>query len=102
MAVTNSEFSQESPVCDFSRRSLRNPENLYLNAVGIPSLTKRTITKNIDLYNYDGNNDEDKDKWEVYSDGEVGTFFDAISDKEKFDDYRENTVSTRGEGHVEV
>ena len=70
--------------------------------LGITPYPKRTITKNIDLYNYDENNEEDKDKRKVDSDGHAGPFFDAIADEKEFDDDRENPVSMGGEAHAEV
>ena len=70
--------------------------------VGIPLHSKRTITKNIYFCNYKKNDEEDGDKCEVDSDGDVGTFFDSIEDEKEFDYNRENPVSMEGEGHVEV
>ena len=44
----------------------------------------------------------DQDKWEVDYDGEVGTFFDAISDEKESKNDRKNPVSMRGGGTNEV
>ena len=65
MAVKTLELPQESPICDFSRCSPENTDTLYLNVVGIPPYPKRTIKNKIDLCNYDENDEEDKEKWEV-------------------------------------
>ena len=73
-----------------------------MNIVGIPPSPKRNIMKNIDLCNYDENDEEDKDKWEVYYDGGVVPLLDAITNEKGFDDDRENPVYMVGEGHVEV
>ena len=70
--------------------------------VGIPPLTKITITKNIYFCKYYTNYEEYKDKWEVDYDGDVGLFFYAIADEKEFDDSRDNLVSMVGEGHFEV
>ena len=51
---------------------------------------------------YDENDEEDKDKWEVYYDGGVVPLLDAITNEKGFDDDRENPVYMVGEGHVEV
>ena len=67
-----------------------------------PSLPSKLITKKIDLCNYDENDEENKYKWEVDSDGDADPFFDAISDEKKFDYYRENPMSMGGEVHAEV
>ena len=69
VVVMNLELPHESPICDFSCRLPENPDTLYLNAVGIPSPTKITITNKIDLCNYDENGEDDKYEWEVDSDG---------------------------------
>ena len=102
MVVTYSETPQESRICNFSCRSPENTDTLYLKVVGISSSPKRTTTKKIDFCNYDENDVEDQDKWEVDSDGEVGPFFDAIAYEKYFDHDRENPVSMRGEGATEV
>ena len=60
------------------------------------------MTKNIDLCNYDENDKEDKDKWEVDYDGKIGPFFNAITNEKDFDNVRENPVPMGGEGHAEV
>ena len=101
-AVANSEISQESSICDFACAPPENTDTLYLKVVGISSSPKRTTTKKIDFCNYDENDVEDQDKWEVDSDGEVGPFFDAIAYEKYFDHDRENPVSMRGEGATEV
>ena len=49
VAVKNSEFPQESPICDFARRLPKNSGSLYLNMVEIPSLPSKIITEKIDL-----------------------------------------------------
>ena len=54
---------------------------MYLNVVGIPPSLKRTITKKIDFFNYNENDEEDKYKWEVDYDGDFGPFLDAIADE---------------------
>ena len=61
--------------------------------VGIPSSSKRTITKKIDFLNYEKNGDEGKDKWDIYSDGGGWFVFHAISDEKEFDNDRKNSVS---------
>ena len=67
-----------------------------------PSLRRKLITKKIHLCNYDENDEENKYKWEVDSDGNADPFFDAIVDEKKFDYYRENPMSMGGEVHVKV
>ena len=44
----------------------------------------------------------DQDKWEVGYDGEVGPFFNEISDEKYFDDGRKKPVSMGEEGTTEV
>ena len=44
----------------------------------------------------------DQNKWEVDSDGEVGSILDAISDEREYDDDRDNPVSTEGKVYNEV
>ena len=61
---------------------------MYLNVVGILPPPKRTITKKIDLCSYNKNDQEYKDKCEVDYNGNVGPFFDAITDEKEFDDDR--------------
>ena len=75
MEVTNSELPQESLIFNFVCRLPENPDNLCLNVVGITPPPKRTITKKIDLCNYVEIDEEDKEKWEVDSDGDSGPFF---------------------------
>ena len=75
VAATNSEFPEESPICDFACHLPENPYTVYLKVVGITTSQKRTITKKIDLYNYGKNDVKDKDKWGVDYDGEVSPFF---------------------------
>ena len=58
--------------------------------------------KNIDLWNYNENDGSDKEKWEVYSEGVVGSFFNAISDDKYFEDDRDNPVYMGGERHAGV
>ena len=100
MAVTNSEFPQESPICDFDPCSPQKTDSLYLDVVGISPSPRRTITKKIDFCNYNENDEEDKYKWYVDSDGDIGPFFYAITDKKEFDKEKENPVSMGGEGHA--
>ena len=69
--------------------------------VDITPPENRTITKKIDLCNYNKNYEEDKDKWDVDYDRDVVRFFDAIEDEKEFVDNRENPVSMGGDGHVE-
>ena len=70
--------------------------------VGIPTSPRRTTTKKIHKCNYNENDKEDKDKWEVDYDGGVGPFFDATAYDKEFDDDRENPVSRVGEGNIGV
>ena len=75
---------------------------MYLKFVGIPSWPKKTITNKIGFCNYIENDETDHDKWEIDSDGKVDPFFNAIVDVTSFDNVRENHVSMRGEGRIEV
>ena len=59
-------------------------------------LESKLITKKIDLCNYDENDEENKYKWEVDSDGDAYPFFDAIADEKKFENNRENPLSMGG------
>ena len=102
MEVINSDLPQESPICDLARRLPENLDIFYLNVVGITPYPSITIMKKIDLCNYNKNDDDDKFKWEVDYDGDVGTFFDAIAYEKEFDEDRENPVSMGGDGHVGV
>ena len=79
VAVINLEFPLKSLICDFAHCSPGNGDTFYLNLVVIPSSPKRKITKDR-LCNYYENYEEDKDKWEVDSNGEVVPFFYAIAD----------------------
>ena len=71
VAVTNSEFPQEFPILDLSCCFPENPDTFYQKIVDIPLFPKRNITKNIYLWKYDENDEEDKDNWEVDYDGDV-------------------------------
>ena len=102
MAGTNLELPQDPPILYFAHRLTENLDTLYLDVESIPPSTKRNTTKKIYLWKYDENDEEDKYKWEVDSDAEVGPFLDAIAYEKEFDDNRENTVSMGGKGHVEV
>ena len=53
---------------------------MYLKVEGILSSLHRTMTKKIDLCNYDENDAANQDKWEVDSYGEFGPFFSAVVD----------------------
>ena len=86
MEVTNSELPQEFSIFYFDCGSPKNPYTLYLHVVGITQSPNITTTNKLDLCNYDENDEEDKDKWEVDSDGEVDPFFNAIADEKDFDD----------------
>ena len=101
-AVTNSELPQEYPICDFARRSPENPDSLYLNVVHNTPFTNITITKKVYFCNYNKNDEDNKDKWEVDNDGDVGPFFYIISDEKDFEYDRYNPVSMGGEVNVEV
>ena len=94
--MTNLKLPQESKISYFSRCLSEKPDTLYLNIVGIPSTSKKNKMKKIYLCNYEENDGENKDKWEVDSDGEVGPFFDAIADEKEFGDVRDNPVSMGG------
>ena len=48
------------------------------------------------------NYEQDKVKWEVYSDVDISPFFGAIADENQFDQSKKNPVPMGGEGHVEV
>ena len=95
-------MTQESPIFDLSHRLPENPDIFYLKAVRIPPSSKRKINNNIYVCNYDKNDEADKEKCKVDYGGYFGSFFGAIADKKDFEDNRENPVSMRGEGHVEV
>ena len=58
--------------------------------------------KKIYFCNYGENDEEDKEKWEVGYDGEVGPFFDAIVDEKDYENDGENPLSMLGEVHVGV
>ena len=59
------------------------------------------MTTKIYFCNHDDNDAAGKYRWEVYSNGDVGTFFNAIADEKEFGDGRDNPVSMGGEGNVE-
>ena len=96
VAEINSEFIQESLVCDFTCPSPENLNTLYIKVVGILPFPKITIPERIDFCNYIENYAEYKDNWEVDYDGVVGPFFSDIADKKDIDDDRYNPVSMRG------
>ena len=50
--VADSEIPQGSSICDFDYQLPKNPDTLYLKVVGIISSPNRTITKKIDLCDY--------------------------------------------------
>ena len=64
-SLQNLEFPQESPICDIARCLPENQDISYLNLLVIPSSPNRTIKKKIDFLNYNKNDEEDNDKWEV-------------------------------------
>ena len=70
--------------------------------VGIPQATKRNTMKKIYFWNYDENDEEDKDKWGVDYDGVFGPFLNIIEYEKEFGYYIENNVSMGEEGHNEV
>ena len=100
VAVTNSGFPQESLICYFSCRLPLNLYTLYLDVVGIPPSPKRTSKKKIDFWNYDENNEADKDNWGVDDYGKVGPFFNYIAEEKGFEGGIYNPVSMERQGHV--
>ena len=98
----NLERPQEYSIFDFYCHLPENADTLCLKVVDIPSFPKITIIKKTNCCNDDDNNAVDQEKWEVDYDGEVGPFFDAITEGKDFDNKKENPLSTGGEGHAEI
>ena len=79
-AVTNLEIPQESLIFYFACNSLESTETLYLKVVGIHHLQREPKLRRSISADTIKNDVAYKEKWEVDSDGEVGTFFNSIAD----------------------